>query len=111
MQESGDSYRYYVENIGGKESFFKEYRKNHIGKTILEIYHILHNYVSKQEKEVYFGDIAIKGKNIDTRKIKILELDTQGIHKTTDLQTKTPLLITNPRYIAGKTLKDYEEEI
>ena len=77
MQQSRDSYRYYAEKIGSQERFFKEYKEDRISKTILEIYHVLHNHLSKQEKDVYFGDITLDGKKIEKWNIRILPLDPQ----------------------------------
>lgn len=111
MQQQGDSYNYYTENIGSKKLFFKEYRNNHISKTIVEIYHALHRYTSKQTKEVYFGDITLDGQKIDTRKIRILELDPTWVHEATEITTKEHIVITNPDYIPGKTLKEYEDQL
>jgi hypothetical protein len=78
MESYGDSCRYYSEHIKDKEIFFKEHKENYISKIILEMYHILHHHMSgKDKKGVYFGDIIIDGQKIDTRNIKILDLDPQ----------------------------------
>lgn len=108
---NGDSYRYYVENIGDKEVFFKEYKKWHITKTTLEIYHTLHHHLAKKEKEVYFNDIVVDGRRIERRKIKILDLDPEWIYETNNIETKKDILITTPIYISWKTLKDYEDQV
>ena len=109
--QSGDAYKFYTENIGGQEIFFKEYKNDYIGKTILEVYHTLHNYVSSKTKEVYFGDITLDGKKIEKRNIRILRLDPKEIHEATEISTKVPILITNPPYIPGKTLQEYEDQL
>lgn len=108
---NGDFYRYYAENIGGKEVFFKEYKKWHINKTTLEIYHTLHHHLAKQEKEVYFGDVVLDWNTIERRNIKILDLDPEWIYEINDIETKKDILITTPIYIPWKTLKDYEDQI
>ena len=110
-RQTGDAYSFYTENIGDKELFFKEYRHDYISKTILGIYHTLHNYVSSKTKEVYFGDITLDGKKIDKRNIRILELDPKEIHEATEISTKVPILTTNPPYIPGKTLQEYEDQL
>ncbi|EKD24823.1 MAG: hypothetical protein ACD_80C00148G0001 [uncultured bacterium (gcode 4)] len=107
----GDSHRCYTENIWDKENFFKEYKKKHISKAILEIYHTLHQYMSTKDTEVYFGDITLDGEIINKRNIKILNLDPKSIYESTEIETKNSILITNPTYIEGKTLKDYEDQL
>lgn len=111
MQNSGDANNYYTENISNKEIFTKEYKQEHIYKYILEAYHTLHQYMAIKEKEVYFGDLTIDGQKIDTRKINILDLNPRWIYETSNIETKESLLITNPTYISGKTLKDYEIQL
>lgn len=107
----GDAYNYYVENIGDKEIFVKEYRKDHIAKTVLEVYHTLHHYMSKKEKKVYFGERFLDGQTIDTRTIKILDLDPQWVYEANDRESKQRTFITNPTYIPGKTLQEYEDQL
>ncbi len=112
MESHSDSCRYYSEQMKDKEIFFKEYKENHINKTILEVYHILHHHMSEKDKNgIYFGDIIIDGQTIDTRNIKILDLDPQWIYEANEIETKDDILITNPTYIPGKTLKDYEDQL
>ena len=112
MESHGDSCRYYSEQIKDKEIFFKEHKENYINKTILEMYHTLHHHMSKHDKNgVYFGDIIIDGQKIDTRNIKILDLDPEWVYEANEIETKDDILITNPIYVPGKTLKDYQDQI
>ena len=57
--------------------FRKEYKEERISRSILELYHMLHERLSKTEKEIYFGEIMLNGQMIDTWKIRILELDPE----------------------------------
>ncbi len=107
----GDSDSCYLEHIWRKEIFVKEYKKDYINKTILEIYHTLHHYMYTKKKEVYFGDISIDGRKIDIRSIEILDLDPQWIYETKNIETKETMLITNPTYVPWKTLNEYEDQL
>ena len=111
MEWQWDAYNYYVENIGGKELFFKEHKKERISKNILELYHTLHHSLTHQDKEVYFWDTTIEGKKIDRRKIHILDLDPNEIYEVTNIENKENIILTNPAYIQGNTLQEYESEI
>ena len=110
-ENSGDAHTYYVENIGNKEIFSKEYKKERTEKIALEIYHLLHHYMSTKNKDAYFGDTILDGTIIDNRNISILDLDFQWIYEATNTKNKEEILITNPTYIPGKTLKDYEDQL
>jgi hypothetical protein len=111
MEWQWDAYNYYVESIGDKKLFFKEHRKERISKGILELYHTLHHSLTHQDKEVYFWDAKIEGKKIDTRKIHILDLDPKWIYEATNIENKEDVIVTNPKYIPGKILQEYESEI
>ncbi|HBB03952.1 TPA: hypothetical protein DCZ39_03560 [Patescibacteria group bacterium] len=67
--------------------------------------------MSTKDTEVYFGDITLDGEIINKRNIKILNLDPKSIYESTEIETKNSILITNPTYIEGKTLKDYEDQL
>ncbi len=111
MNYNWDSYDCYKENIWDKERFFKEHKKERIGKSILELYHTLHHSLSNQSKEVYFWDAILENKKIEKRKIQILDLDPKGVYEATHIQDRKDIIITNPKYIPGKVLQDYEHEL
>lgn len=110
MNNSWDSYAHYKQNINWKEIFIKEYKEKYISKHIVELYHILQNFLSNYKKTAYFGNVTIDNTEIIDREIEILDLNPEATFKANNLQ-KEEILITQAKYIEGKTLKDYEDEI
>lgn len=110
INNAWDCYDYYVEKIHEHTIFIKEYDNNYISKHILELYHTLQKSLSSYKKEIYLGECSLEGKKIDKREIIILDLSPEEIYEASTLNKKT-ILITYPKYIPGKTLKEYENEI
>ncbi len=110
MNTSGDTSAYYTETINNKEIFTKEYNTNYINKHMLELYHALQHNMSSYKKEIYLGDTILDGEKIEKREISIIKLDTKWIYEASTLHKKN-ILITNPTYIPGKTLEEYENDI
>ncbi|MCF7834939.1 hypothetical protein K9M48_02690 [Candidatus Gracilibacteria bacterium] len=110
MSLGGDATKYYSKTILGEKRFIKEFEPEYLSQDRIQSYHIIHKYLSKYTKDVYFGDIEIDGKKIENRKINILSLDPKLVFSKKNKKGKD-IIITNSEYIEGKTLEDYRDQI
>lgn len=110
MRLNWDCINFFTEEIQWEKKFIKEFDEEYLSEDTLKDYHILHTYLGKYEKDVYFGDIEIDWEKIDNRNIRILPLDQELI--STQENKKWEFIIkTIAEYIEWKTLEYYRDKI
>lgn len=97
----------YHQEIDSKNFFWKEY-KTVVDKTILEIYHQLHQQYGKMRHQITLDDIyEIEWIIISKISFVILPLSTEQISSATKIDEKSETVVSNLPYVAWITLDDY----